>query len=112
VTAIKLSVLLFYHRLFSIKVRQPIIILGALSVTWWIVVSLVSAFQCTPVQKVWDDSIPVTCIRAIEIFIVVQVINIILDIAILCLPISVVMGLKLSKAKKYSVAGTFALGGL
>jgi hypothetical protein len=112
VTTIKLSVLLFYYRLFRIKLRLSIITFVVLSIIWWIVVSLTSAFQCTPVQKAWDHSIPGTCIRAVGIFIVVQVVNIVLDIAILCLPISVVLGLRLSKAKKYSVAGTFALGGL
>lgn len=63
-------------------------------------------------QKAWDDELDGYCIPYLDIFIGIQVANILLDIAILCLPITAIMGLQMSKANKISVAATFGLGGL
>jgi len=109
---IKLSVLLFYHRVFGRKYRTWLIVLATLSIIWWIVISLASAFQCTPVAKSWNPELPGKCIPYLNIFIGIQCTNIALDIAILVLLISAVVKLQMSTAKKYSVGGTFGLGGL
>ena len=113
VTFVKLSVLFFYRRVFpNAKFRVWLLVLGALSAAWWVLISLVAAFECVPVQKAWDASLDGHCIPYLDIFIGIQVANIILDAAVICLPISAVLGLQMSKINKISVAATFGLGGL
>jgi len=103
---------MFYHRVFGRQFRGWILLLGTISVLWGIAFTLVSIFQCSPVQRAWDEEIEGTCIPYLNIFIGLQVANIILDVAILCLPITAVMGLQMAKSNKRSVIGTFMLGGL
>lgn len=49
---VKVSILLFFHRLFGIDrwFRTTLYIAGALTITWWIAAFLDSIFECTPVQ--------------------------------------------------------------
>lgn len=89
-----------------------LIVLGALSLIWFILITLISVFQCMPVQKAWEAELPGHCIPYLDIFIGMQVANIVLDTAILCLPITTVMKLHMTVSTKISVAGTFGLGGL
>ena len=113
VSFVKFSVLLFYNRIFPHNnFKRWLIVLGVASAIWWILITLVSVLQCIPVQKAWDSSLPGQCIPYLELFIAIQVLNIILDVAILVLPISAVSKLQMKRANKISVAGTFALGGL
>jgi hypothetical protein len=113
VSFVKFSVLLFYQRIFpQNNFRKWLIVLGVASAVWWILITLVSVFQCSPVQRAWNPTVEGTCLPYLDLFIAIQVANIVLDIAVLCLPISAVMGLQMSKANKITVAGTFGLGGL
>ncbi|KAL8753698.1 MAG: hypothetical protein Q9199_004866 [Rusavskia elegans] len=63
---IKLSILLLYIRIFG-RLRyfkNLAYIIGIFSVCWGIMVILVCALQCRPVQYTWDKSIKGTCINA------------------------------------------------
>jgi hypothetical protein len=113
VTFVKFSVLAFYQRIFPRNnFRKWLYTLGALSAVWWLLITLVSVFQCDPVAKAWNNELEGYCHNYLHLFIGIQVANILLDIAILVLPISAVMKLQMARANKISVAGTFALGGL
>jgi len=112
VSFVKLSVLAFYNRIFPQTFRLWLYCLGVGSVLWWILITFVSVFQCNPVQKAWDIEVPGTCIPYLRLFIAIQVLNIVLDSAILILPISAVMKLQMPRLNKISVAATFGLGGL
>ncbi|KAI0395506.1 hypothetical protein F5Y17DRAFT_456903 [Xylariaceae sp. FL0594] len=110
---VKLSVLAFYGRIFPRnKFKEWLIVLAVATAVWWILITLLSIFECTPVQKSWDPTVPGTCIPYIRLFVAIQVLNILLDTTILVLPISAVMKLQMPRAKKISVAATFGLGGL
>ncbi|KAK4115989.1 hypothetical protein N656DRAFT_678482, partial [Canariomyces notabilis] len=111
VSFVKFSVLAFYARIFPRNnFKWWLISLGVASGAWWILITLASVLQCNPVQKNWDDSLPGYCINYLDLYIAIQVLNIVLDIAILALPISTVMKLQMGRANKISVAMTFALG--
>ena len=113
VTLIKISILLFYRRIFTTKqFRQRTNIIGALVVAWLIVNNLTAALQCRPVRKAWDIEIPGHCFSAISYITGVHATNLTLDIVILALPVSAVWRLQMSFAKKISVIGIFLLGGL
>ncbi|KAL1963601.1 hypothetical protein VTN77DRAFT_8046 [Rasamsonia byssochlamydoides] len=113
VTAVKIGVLYFYRRIFpGADLKIWLMVLGTLSLVWFILITLISVFQCNPVQKAWEAEIPGYCIPYLDIFIGIQVANIVLDAAILCLPITTVVKLHMTVSTKISVAGTFGLGGL
>jgi hypothetical protein len=113
VTFVKFSVLAFYSRIFPRNnFKTWLVTLAISSGLWWILITLVSIFQCNPVQKAWDNEVEGTCIPYLNLFIAIQVLNIVLDIAILVLPISTVLKLQMSRANKISAAATFGLGGL
>ncbi|RYO94431.1 hypothetical protein DL766_002779 [Monosporascus sp. MC13-8B] len=113
VSFIKFSVLAFYDRIFPRNnFKKWRIVLAVCSVIWWILITFVTIFQCNPIRKAWEFELPGECHPYLYLFIAIQVLNIVLDCAILVLPISAVMKLQMSRANKIGVAGIFALGGL
>lgn len=113
VTLIKMSILLFYRRIFVIpQFRLRINIVGVMVMVWFLANSFLSAFQCTPIEKAWLVLIPGKCIDPLKYILGVHTTNLALDIIILPLPVSAVWRLQMSLAKKISVAGIFLLGGL
>lgn len=75
-------------------------------------VVLVVAFQCRPVQLVWDKSIQGTCIDSPVFFIAGSAPNVFTDFVILALPWHAVWQLKLSTMQKISLVAIFSLGSL
>lgn len=112
-TCIKISILLFYRRIFITKhFRQWTNFVGALVLLWFITHGFIFAFQCSPVRKAWESGIPGHCIHQFGYLIAFHSINVALDIVILALPMSAIWRLQMSMAKKISVAGIFFLGAL
>ncbi|CAG8083200.1 unnamed protein product [Penicillium salamii] len=107
----KISILLMYARIFPTKgFRIASIILGVVSISWAISIIFVSVFQCTPVARAWNPTIPGTCINLKGSFIGNAVPNIVTDIAILSLPVRAVWGLHANLVHRLSVIGMFLLG--
>ena len=113
ITAIKISILLFYRRIFSLgQLRKWINIVGVFVLAWFLADNLVFAFQCTPVRKAWEILIPGHCINQLRTIQIVQTFNVVLDAIILALPVSGVLRLQMSTNRKISVMAMFLLGGL
>lgn len=109
----KISILLMYARIFPTKgFRLASIILGVISISWAISIICVSVFQCTPVPRAWNPTVPGTCINLKGSFIGNAVPNIVTDIAILSLPVRAVWGLHANLVHRLSVIGMFLLGSL
>lgn len=109
----KLSILLMYARIFPTRnFRIASFVLGGISVAWAIAIIFVSIFQCTPIARAWDKTIPGHCIDLKASFIGNAIPNIITDIAILALPVRVVWGLHANLTHRLSVIGIFLLGSL
>ncbi|KAL8837308.1 MAG: hypothetical protein Q9170_002565 [Blastenia crenularia] len=113
ITLIKISILLFYRRIFSTpQFRLRTNIVGALVVVWLFINNFMTAFQCRPIKKAWTPLMPGHCIQPLGLIIGLQAGNIFLDIIILALPIYAVSKLQMSLARKISVLAIFLLGGL
>lgn len=69
-------------------------------------------FQCVPVAAAWDHSIKAKCINSGEFWVAYAVMNIITDVMVLALPISMIQQLKLGRRDKTMLYGLFLLGGL
>ncbi|KAI0021285.1 hypothetical protein F4780DRAFT_297052 [Xylariomycetidae sp. FL0641] len=115
ITSIKLSLLWFYYNLFSIKpiMRRVIQGTGVACAMWFLTVTFVVIFQCTPVQALWKQGASLEyCLAYPRLLLGYELSNLFLDVAILCIPTSVVPQLQLSSSKKAGVLGIFLLGAL
>lgn len=113
ITAIKLSILFFYRRIFSTpQFRKWLYGVGALVVAWLLANNLSAALQCIPPQKFWRKDIHGHCFNFLTFVQALQISNIILDAVILALPVSAVLRLQMSRSKKLSVLAVFLMGGL
>ncbi|KAL8776838.1 MAG: hypothetical protein Q9194_002903 [Teloschistes cf. exilis] len=113
ITLIKISILLFYRRIFTTpQFRRRTEIVGALVIAWLLVNNLMAAFQCSPIRKAWLPLTPGKCLQPLNLIVGFQAGNTTLDIVILALPIYAVSKLQMSLAKKISVLAIFLLGGL
>ncbi len=115
-TSIKLSILLWYWSIFAVGtgLRASIITVGCLCVAWCITFLFLLIFQCHPVQGAFDVIVFLSdsCIPVGRIIVAYESTNMVLDVAILSLPIHTVLGMRLSVQKKLLVACIFSLGGL
>ncbi|KAH9204023.1 hypothetical protein DL95DRAFT_499094 [Leptodontidium sp. 2 PMI_412] len=107
----KVSLLLMYVRIFPVRsMRISCWILGSLSVSWAVAIVLVCIFQCNPIAKTWDPTIPGYCINLKASFIGNAIPNILTDVAILTLPINQVWHLHTNLIQKLQLSVVFLLG--
>lgn len=111
---VKVSILLLYGSLFPTPgINLATKIIGAISVAWGIETALVGILSCRPVKAFWDITVTEKkCINTTAFFIANSAVHVIIDIAILTLPIRKVWPLKMSVQKKVVVSFMFLLGGL
>lgn len=102
----KLSILALYWRLFpTLFMKRGCIVLAVMTAMWWIAGVLVDIFQCTPVSRALGPSIPTEgCISQDAYCFGMIIPNILIDMAILCLPT-----FEVSKLVRSSRAHIFAL---
>lgn len=108
----KLSILALYWRLFpTITMKRGCLVLAALTIMWCIAGVLVDIFQCTPVGKAFDISLPEGhCISQVGYCLGMIIPNILIDVAILCLPTFEVSKLHLPRGQRCALASVFLLG--
>ena len=110
----KLSILALYWRLFPTAfMKRGCVVLAALTVMWWAAGVLVDIFQCTPVGKAFDMSIPSdqgSCISQVGYCLGMIIPNILIDVMILCLPTFEVSKLHLPRGQRAALASVFLLG--
>ena len=113
-TLIKISILLFYRAIFVGKIFDICIYAtGTFVVAWGVAVPLVSIFSCHPIGVFHPTKEgTVVCINYRNFFIGTSLLNILADVAILCLPLGKVWELQMSRNSKAAVSGMFLMGGL
>ncbi|KAI9367647.1 hypothetical protein BJX61DRAFT_527392 [Aspergillus egyptiacus] len=114
VTPAKVSILLFYVRVFQTRsFRILAYVIGFLVVGHGIGVFFAALFQCSPVQYTWDKTIPGgSCFDQQAFYRYVSPPNIFTDFAILIMPMPVVWRLQTKLTQKLALTGVFLLGGL
>jgi hypothetical protein len=114
-TLIKLSVLLFFRRIFRVRAFILVnnIVIG-LTIAWGISYTFALAFQCVPVSTLWDkfesEYINYQCVEVLPFYLSFAYSDLILDIIIFVLPIPHLWNLKLPQRQKIGVAFIFFLG--
>lgn len=111
----KLSVLSFYLTLTpNKKFRAAVYSLMGVVVSFTLAYILSQLLDCSPVEAQWDLRVFKTarCIdTAVSPMMVLSIVNILVDIAVVVLPIPVILPLELSKKEKISCLLLFAAGG-
>ncbi|KAH7329513.1 hypothetical protein B0I35DRAFT_448605 [Stachybotrys elegans] len=109
----KLSILAFYLRISpNVMFRRAVYSLIGLIVAYTITYIFLMIFRCQPVAYGWDITIPGgTCIGNLIPMMTLSVANIMLDTAVLLLPVGVVLPLQIPRRQKISLLFLFATGG-
>lgn len=114
IVAIKMSILLFYNRLFGVRDLFRYCVFAMMAITWgWgIAVFFATLFQCNPIAANWDKTIPGSHCLLDHILLKMSVPNAVLDWFVLLLPIIVVWNLQVAKARKIALSAIFLVGAL
>lgn len=111
----KLSVLFFYHRIFTVtKLRQLTNVVIGLVFLWTLGFELSTIFQCTPIRAAWDvteGNKGARCIQSVNWPNSLAISDGITDIMILLLPLPVLLRLKMPLKPKIYVIAMFFVGG-
>lgn len=111
---VKTSILLFYRRLFTVKVFMiaSAIMIGFVA-AWTISFVSAAAAQCVPAHDFWDlfekDYLPY-CINVQTMYQALAYSDLILDVMVLAFPIPMVVSLQLPWRKKIKIIDLFLLG--
>lgn len=82
---------------------------------WWLVITIVVVFECTPVSYAWNQVYVEEkghCINWPGALFAGAVTNVVIDIIMLTLPVSNVWRMQIRKEQKFAISGIFLLGGL
>lgn len=111
---VKLSILAFYLRIFSIVdyVRISAWFLIVIVSGWMVSMSIARGMQCTPVAKIWDDALPGHCLDTVLLYMFGSILDVVADFVVLILPMPAIIQLRLPMSKKIMVVIIFLLGGL
>ncbi|KAI1813019.1 hypothetical protein GGS20DRAFT_500455 [Poronia punctata] len=108
----KLSAIFFYARVFRSNNRQFRInlwIAGSLVVGWIVAALFSTAFQCTPIPKAWNPTLPGHCINTFIWYLVTAALSVVIDVYILLLPVPMIWGLKTTMRRRIYLLAAFFL---
>ncbi|KAI1080746.1 hypothetical protein F5B20DRAFT_93426 [Whalleya microplaca] len=107
----KASILLLYLRIFVQKwFKVTCYVLLAIILSYMLATTASSIWQCTPIARAWDKSIPGTCISITVNWYANAGFSIATDIIILGLPMQPIYQSKLPTKQKWALMVVFALG--
>ena len=112
ITIIRISVLLFYHRIFGKqnRFRMALWITMAILIAWFIAITAMAVFKCSPVKKQFDYTVPGYCLSIHRGFLGATAPNFLIDVILLLLPMPMLWNLKIKKTKKLALTANFLLG--
>ena len=110
-TLVKVSVLLFYSRVFKGDqwFNIALWIAGALVFSWWITTNFRALFTCIPVAKAWDSTISGHCINTYQTYLATAILNVLTDFILLILPLPLLWKLQTTKDRKVVLSLVFVM---
>ncbi|KAI4277174.1 MAG: hypothetical protein L6R35_006162, partial [Caloplaca aegaea] len=111
ISTTRLSLLVFYHRLFPVRRFTIVaIITGCILIGWWIAFIFAIVFSCYPIASFWNKTIVGRCVNEHTLSWGVTGSELATNIIMLVLPIPWLWDLRLAWTKKLALIGIFALG--
>ena len=110
----KASLLLLYHRIFGVVsgFRWALWISGFVVMGYFIACVIASIAGCHPVSYYWNHDQPGHCIDEVNFYRWNGIVNMLLDVLVLCLPFPMTWRVNTSLRQKLILTGIFMLGGL
>ena len=115
ISAIKISILLMYRRIFSVdpSFRLQSLLIGIVVSIFWIATTIATLTNCIPLKYSWIGlSDPAHCFNYNIFWMVTGALEVVIDTMILALPVRIVLGLQLSRKRRVALLLIFLLGGL
>lgn len=116
---ISISVLLFYRRVFPVQqFRRIVDTLIGVHVAWTIALTVVHLCSCTPITMLWTNvkfllaNRAKMCLNYPLAFVALLSIELVLNVAVLFLPVRQIMKLKLDLGSRFMLSFIFLLGGV
>lgn len=111
-TLVRMSAILFLERIFGhIELYRCIAhSLLVVSILYGVVVFLEIFLICRPIAVDWNASVDGTCGDQIVAYLILEVFGLLLDFAILVVPIPFVWRLKVERRQKISISFRFSIG--
>lgn len=81
-----------------------------INVVYYSAAILVSSLSCFPHERIWDKTVPGTCIDSKIILISSATLNVVSDLLILVLPQKTIWSLHISTKKKIGISLVFTVG--
>ncbi len=72
--------------------------------------TLVMLFSCSPRKRIWDKTVPGTCINSMAAFVAAGVVNMVSDFVMLIIPQKIIWSLHLSRGRRAGISSLFAIG--
>ncbi|KAL8973163.1 MAG: hypothetical protein Q9183_000126 [Haloplaca sp. 2 TL-2023] len=116
VTTVRISILLFYLRIFpkevtSVLWKRCFYTVTALNLACFVTGLGAAIFICTPISFFWNQTGRGHCVNLVALLYSGASLGILMDIAVLVLPMPIVWTLQMKRSKKIGVMGVFLLGG-
>lgn len=110
--AVKLCLLLGFHRIFKIDQRTRYLIWGAVIVNsiLYTLFFLYGMLRCKPIRAAWDPKVDGKCVSHLWVTWFVGVFNVISDFYILILPMPIVLTMKMETMRRIRLVSIFGLG--
>lgn len=109
----KTSALLFYTRVFTMantKFKYALWAVHTMNIAWFIGTLLSVTFICNPIEKVWDFTLPGTCLNFRRLWLGNGLPNLIIDVIILVLPLPMLWKLQMKTTRRIQISGVFVCG--
>lgn len=112
----QLSVLLLYKRIFTFHLkwfRNALGVIAFLSLTSNLSTVIAIIFQCSPIKKGWNHKeVAGHCVNAIRLYAAQSALALVVDLAIVVVPIPLIWTLHTNRRTKMAVSGIIMLGSL
>ncbi|PWY80871.1 hypothetical protein BO94DRAFT_602288 [Aspergillus sclerotioniger CBS 115572] len=112
ICAPKISAVFFYARVFrstNRSFRIHLWIVGGLTSGWLLAGWIAAILECRPVAKVWNPTLPGTCIALYPWYLSTAILSSMIDLYILFLPIPMIWGLQASVRRRIYLLAAFML---
>ncbi|KAF3768857.1 hypothetical protein M406DRAFT_71826 [Cryphonectria parasitica EP155] len=109
--ATRYSILALYLRIFSDRrLRIALWVVITIVSLQWLVFGTISLFQCLPVQSYWDKHLTGNCVDYDKFYRSVTPFNMVIDTALVVLPLPTVWKLKATNTRKWALSLLFGVG--
>ncbi|KAJ4990692.1 hypothetical protein SVAN01_03923 [Stagonosporopsis vannaccii] len=112
-TVTKISILLQYHRIFTLsEMRVPVYVAMVIVSVWGTITIFTAIFSCVPVQAYWrvTEQANATCVHRLALWYTNASVNIFTDLMVAVIPVRGIWCLQIPRRQKFALLGVLTIG--